>query len=120
MTLEFECLMQHNWQSYYWTVFYRWIINRTEVFDFLSEVLPFLLKNLPYQTRLTMWYCHDNCHVTHSKLDEYYRDSSLIGGLDVAVKFHGQFVCRIPFDHRLWRTVKNEVFREPPTIVEDT
>ncbi|EZA58543.1 hypothetical protein X777_14705, partial [Ooceraea biroi] len=89
---------------------------------FLSEILPNLLENVPYQIRLTMWYQHDGCPAHYAQqaqrvLQRQFPNRWIGRGGDVVWPARSPDLT--PLDYFLWGTVKNDVYRELPTTVED-
>ncbi|RLU16752.1 hypothetical protein DMN91_010820 [Ooceraea biroi] len=89
---------------------------------FITEILPALLENVPLNIRLGMWYMHDGCpahyaRVSREALHRQFPHRWI--GRDGEFLWPPRSPDLTPMDYFLWGTLKNTVYCEPPTTVEN-
>ncbi|KZC05884.1 hypothetical protein WN55_06673 [Dufourea novaeangliae] len=94
----------------------------TKYSNFLRDILPTLLENVPLNIRTDIWYQHDGCpahyaHVARQVLDRQLPNRWIGRG--------GEFLWPprspnlTPLNYFLWGTLKDMVYREPITTPEN-
>lgn len=90
--------------------------------QFLQEDLPILLEDVPLQNRYAMWYQHDGCpahyaRVARETLDSRYPNRWI--GRGGTVSWPARSPDLNPLDFFLWGLLKETVYTDAPTTVED-
>lgn len=90
--------------------------------DFLHNVLPTLLEDVPLERRATMWYQHDGCPAHYSQaareiLNRVYGDHWI--GRGGPTPWPARSPDLTPLDYFLWGSMKEKVYRTAPTTPED-
>ena len=90
--------------------------------NFLSEILPTLLENVPFNIRIQMWYQHDGCpahyaHVARQTLNRLFPNQWI--GRGGEFPWPARSPDLTPLDYFLWGILKDTVYRAPPTTAEN-
>lgn len=97
-------------------------LNGNSYANFLENQLGPLLEELPLNTRRTMWYQHDGCPahfslVARNKLNEKFANRWI--GRGGRVPWPARSPDLTPLDFFLWGVLKDMVYKEVPTTVQD-
>lgn len=102
--------------------FYRGTLNGQRYASFLQHTLPLLMEDLGLETRLSMWFQHDGCPAHTAKVARDVLDATFPNrwiGRGGTVRWPARSPDVTPLDFFLWGAVKDRVYQEPPTTVED-
>lgn len=103
-------------------VFFNGILNGQKYRYFLDQELPLLLEELSLQERRSMWFQHDGCPAHFSIgarqiLDQIYNDCWI--GRGGPVHWPARSPDLTSPDFFLWGYLKEKVYQEEPTTVEN-
>lgn len=98
------------------------ILNGNNYAQFLRNVLPTLLEEVPLTTRQCMWFQHDGCPAHSSRvatelLNETFPDCWI--GRRAEVKWPARSPDLTPLDFFLWGAIKHKVYAQIPTTPDD-
>jgi len=90
--------------------------------QFLEQILPQLLENIPLNIRQSMWYQQDGCPAHSARtitifLDRTFEDRWI--GRSGIQKWPPRSPDLTPLDFYLWGKLKQQVYNEVPTSKED-